>query len=203
MGVLGSAYITKEEFKSYQKIDRDEKDDLIESAIIAASSDIESYCGRQFNRADTLSSRIYTSRFYAWVDVDDFWTDEGLEVEYADSGDDVLYSNVATLYHLSPVNGIQNGQLGWPYRKISVRGSSWRFPEYESSIRVTAKWGWVAVPAPVRQSCLIMAAERFKLKDAPFGVAGVSDFGVMRVRQNPMVATMLRPYVRNYLKVGT
>jgi hypothetical protein len=42
----------------------------------------------------------------------------------------------------------------------------------------------------------MLAEETFKLKDAPFGVAGFGDFGVVRVRENPAVARLLAPYKR-------
>ena len=34
----------------------------------------------------------------------------------------------------------------------------------------------------------------FKLKDAPFGVAGMAEWGVVRVRANPMAMAMIAPY---------
>jgi hypothetical protein len=48
----------------------------------------------------------------------------------------------------------------------------------------------------VHEACLIAATEIFKLKDTPFGIGGYTDFGIMRVRDNPFVARMLAPYQR-------
>jgi hypothetical protein len=64
-------------------------------------------------------------------------------------------------------------------------------------LQVTARWGWTAVPAPVADACLILAEEDFKLKDSPFGVGGYGQFGIIRVRDNPMAARMLAPYRRD------
>jgi hypothetical protein len=63
-------------------------------------------------------------------------------------------------------------------------------------VRDTARWGWTAVPAPVKEATLALAEETFKMKDAPFGVAGMGEFGAIRVRANPRIVTMLSPYVR-------
>ena len=63
-------------------------------------------------------------------------------------------------------------------------------------MHVTARWGWPAIPAPVKQAAFLVSAEQWKLKDAPFGVAGFGEFGAIRVRLNPMVTTLLGPYRR-------
>jgi hypothetical protein len=47
-----------------------------------------------------------------------------------------------------------------------------------------------------------MAAETWKLKDAPFGVLGIDEFGVVRVRQNKMAASKLAPYSKTRLLIG-
>ena len=54
----------------------------------------------------------------------------------------------------------------------------------------------------VRRASLMLAIDFFKLKDAPFGVAGFGDYGPMRVMENPTVAGMLRRYIRSRVKVG-
>jgi hypothetical protein len=69
-------------------------------------------------------------------------------------------------------------------------------------LQVTARWGWSAVPPAVTEATLILAEELAKLKDAPFGVSGWTEFGVMRVRDNPFAARLLNPYRRNAVLVG-
>lgn len=78
-----------------------------------------------------------------------------------------------------------------------------RFPGTKrAAVQVTARWGWVAVPAPVKAACLISAAETFKLREAPFGVASFQDFGLARVRDNPIARRKLNPYRRDVLAVA-
>jgi hypothetical protein len=60
---------------------------------------------------------------------------------------------------------------------------------------VTGVFGWPAVPANVKQAALIAAADLFRLKDAPFGIAGFGEFGVVRVQANPRVMSLLRRYI--------
>jgi hypothetical protein len=42
-----------------------------------------------------------------------------------------------------------------------------------------------------------LAEELYKLKDAPYGVAGWSQYGAIRVRENPKVAELLADYSLN------
>jgi hypothetical protein len=58
--------------------------------------------------------------------------------------------------------------------------------EVRPSVQITALWGWPAVPSLVTEACYQLAEETFKLKDAPFGVAGVNDFGVLRIGNQTM-----------------
>jgi hypothetical protein len=63
-------------------------------------------------------------------------------------------------------------------------------------VEVTGVFGWPAVPAPVVQATMLVASELFRLRDAPFGVAGFGEFGAVRVRENPKVAALLDPYCK-------
>jgi hypothetical protein len=65
-----------------------------------------------------------------------------------------------------------------------------------ATLQVTAKFGWSAVPVDVEEACLLKAASLFKRKDAPFGVAGFGEFGVVRIRRDSDVGELLNPYVR-------
>jgi hypothetical protein len=94
-----------------------------------------------------------------------------------------------------------------PYRKAQVLQAGKWFPfvwpySHLDRIQITGTWGWPAVPPPVSQACLVLSAQWFKEKDAPFGVAGVSDFGVVKVQTNPWVTELLRPYIYMRRKVG-
>jgi hypothetical protein len=49
---------------------------------------------------------------------------------------------------------------------------------------------------------LLLAADLFKLKDAPFGIAGSADFGQVRVQAGSQVELLITPYVDPTRKVG-
>lgn len=206
---IGDTYVDLAELKSYLQIDASKTslDDALTSALESASSEIERHCNRQFNKATAATPRVYAPTALRAVEVDDFWTTTDLVVEM-DTGGDGSFSTVvpSTDYELYPYSGVVDGQPGWPYYKLRLVGGT-RFPTLyngrRGTVRVTAQWGWDTVPAPVQQACLIIAAETFQLKDAPFGVAGMDQFGsVFRVRDNRMAAAKLARYVRNRVMVG-
>lgn len=195
---LGDSYASPDELKDRLGLTDTNDDTRVVEALASVSREIEAVCDRQFNKTTSATSRVYYPHDLCWATVDDFHTTTGLVVA-TDQGDDGTYETVwsASDYQLEPLNGVVGGEQGWPYFKIRALRSRW-FPTtgIRAPIQVTAQWGWAAVPAPVKEACLILAEETFKLRDAPFGVAGFGDMGVVRVRSNPMAAQKLAPYMR-------
>lgn len=196
---VGDPYAELASLKSWFKIGDTADDSELQIAVDSASRGIEDHCHRQFNDAGSATARVYQPESKCWVVVDDFSTTTGLIVK-TDEDDDGVYETTwsASEFEVRPVNGVVNGRPGYPYWEVRTLGSRY-FPTtvQRPAVQVTARWGWAAVPKPVEQACLILAAEGFKLKDAPFGVAGFSEFGAVRVRDNPVVARMLAEYVRD------
>lgn len=213
---IGDPYATVDELTSYLFKQQESKatvlyaDDLA-SALASASQDLEQFCGRQFNQQITPTARVYEPESLKRAFVDDFYTTSGLIIETDTGGTgnfDQLWDPSLDV-ELFPTNGVVSGVPGWPFNELrACRGLY--FPKYapnpyrrKAIVRVTASWGWEVVPAPVHQACLIMAAETWKLRDAPFGVAGFTQFGgAVRVRQNPMAASKLQKYALDGVQVG-
>lgn len=205
---LGDPYATRSELKARLNITDINDEAGIDDALNSATQEIEGVCGRQFNDAGTVSARIYYPDTLTTVKVDDFSTTAGLIVaaDYSNAG---TYTTAiaAANYQLEPLNGIVDGSIGWPYNRIRAI-QTWYPLWYTSigdprtSIQITAQWGWTAVPSNVKSACLILAEEFFKLKDAPFGVAGFGAMGVVRVRENPKVMALLQRYIREPIQVA-
>lgn len=203
---LGDPYCTLDELKDYLKIPaaKENFDDLLEDALASATTEINETCNRQFNRVD--DDEDATERSFERVNpnlvyVDDFYTTEDLVVTVAD-----VDLTLGTDFQLMPLNGVVSGEPGWPFWKIKVRDGivvpAGGFSG-EAPVVVTAKWGWAAVPAPVKQACKIMAAENFQMKDTPFGVAGMDMFGTpLRVRDNRIAAGKIMRFTRGRIQVG-
>jgi hypothetical protein len=203
---LGDPYVELDALKAYLKIkpEKIEQDDNILDAINSASGEIEKHCNRQFNRTETASARVYEPEDAYTVSVDDFWSTTGLVVEVDTLGDGSFSTVVpASDYEVYPRNGVVDGQVGWPYYELQFVE---RLPIYnrrKGVVRVTAKWGWQAIPEAVRQAVVIIAAETFQLKDAPFGTAGMDQFGnIYHVRDNRIAAGKLARYCRRRIPAG-
>lgn len=184
-----------------EQVNSDRSSDLtgLERALSTATDEVTSICGRRFWRDDAVSAKTFPVNHHVWAWVADISTDVGVIVE-TDTSDDGSFGTTwaATDWELGPANGEVGGLTGFPYSKITAVGS-YVFPTWtrrERCLRVTARWGWVAIPDPVRSATLIAAEELWRMKDAPFGVAGINalDGALMRVRHNPFIASLLAPY---------
>ena len=72
-------------------------------------------------------------------------------------------------------------------------GGGWCFAR---RARVTADWGWPAVPDAIVEATLLLANRRFMRKDSPEGIAGWAAEGPVRVsRFDPDIEDLVGPYV--------
>lgn len=208
MGAMGQPYITALELKQYLNIDETKTSFnlRLEDAVNSASREVEQFCGRQFNRTETATPRLYEPTSQSWIGTDDFYSTDDLLIEHAAFGSAVYTGLEADTYALLPHNGVVDGTPGWPYNKIRTYTTALPYyGRYRPSglVRVTALWGWEVVPSAVRQATFLLAAQTFKLADAPFGVAGFDQAGsVVRVRDLPQVASKLNRFVSTPIMVG-
>lgn len=200
---IGDKYATTAELKARLSVGDSTDDTRLGEALDTASRAVERYCRRQFNLESSASARSYYPTSCELVMVDDFYTSTGLIVA-TDEGDDGTFEVTwaTTDYQLEPLNGVHDGATGWPYWRIRAVDRYGFTDGRRATVQITAKWGWSAVPAPVKEATLALAEEIFKMKDAPFGVAGWGEFGAIRVRQNMKINDMLNPYRRRALRVG-
>lgn len=205
---LGDPYITADDLATYLGVAGGKDKPLMENAVAAASDLVTDHCQRDFNTTTTATARVYETRTHLVCDVDDFHTTTDLVVK-TDTGDNGTYNQTWTIttdFVLEPRNGVEAALTGFPYRRVIAVGS-YLFPENtgRARVQVTAKWGWAAIPDKVKQATRILAAELYRLKDAPLGIAAAGEFGPLRVREVPQVALLLKAYqhpVRTGPRVG-
>lgn len=197
---LGDPYLSLPDFKIRFEVYDDDDDDRFLSALLSASSDINEYCGRQFNDAVTPSARTFISQNRQTVWLDDFSTLTGLVVKVGDSasGYTTTYT-VGTDFKVEPVNATFNEVPTSVYWKLkTLRAQRWpvRYCDDEN-VEVTARWGWPSVPQAVVDATYIRAAAIVRRKDSPEGVLGGFDGGgAVRVSifNDPDLVRLLRPY---------
>lgn len=198
---LGDPYVTLTQLKERVDIADTIDDAQITRALASATEEINRHCGRQFNDAESASARRFKPSTCARVLVDDFHTTTDLVVE--SSTDGITWTAwSASDYELEPADGVVDGLPGWPFWKIVAVGSRAFTRDRRPTVRVTARWGWAAVPANVVEACELIASESFKMNSAPFGVAGYGEFGPIRVRMNSRAESLLKRYQRNPVLVA-
>jgi len=184
----------------------DTVDDVrINLACDAATQQLQAECDRTFIYDTTTSARVFVASTWQEVEVDDFGTLTGLIVKTDDDEDGVFETTWAsTDYQVEPLNGRLAGQ-SWAYTRLrAIESLYWPRNRDRALVQVTARWGWATVPNNVKQAALIQAATLFKSGDAPLGVAGFGDIGVMRIRQalHPTAAALIAPYRRDPVLVA-
>lgn len=170
---------------------------LLQNAVTATSRAIERCCGRRFWADASPVARLYVTDGGDTVEVDDISAATGLVVETDLAGDGSFATTwAASDYRLGPLNADADGGA-YAWHSLTSVGVQY-FPATPwPALRVTALWGWSQVPDEVKQAAVIKSVSLFKRKDAPQGIAGFGDFGVVRIgRFDPDVTDLLRPYRR-------
>lgn len=205
---VGTWYVGLEEMKDRMGITDSADDSAMQTAILSASSWVNEFCGQHFNRI--TETRTYVPHSLWMLDIDPVVSVTAINVDRDGSGvfSEAWTQNVdyqlllgADRYNINAL-GIQR-----PYKKVQVIQTGRWFPflwpyTHWDRVSIAGTWGWPSVPPMVAEAVRILAADEFKLKDAPFGVAGVSDLGLVRVQANPWLVENLRPFINPKLKVG-
>jgi hypothetical protein len=200
-------YATAAELKARFGIPDSLEDTLVDSALDSVSRSIDRHCDRIFYITGSTTATFVATNPYCLTPADtDVWLGDIVTITSLKtdaSGDGVFETTwAATDYQLWPVNAASRPEVE-PYTEIRAVGTQ-TFPvpyaysqQRINRVQIVGTFGWpVQTPPAVKEACLILAAESFKLKDAPFGVAGFGEFGAVRVRDNPLAAKKLGPYQR-------
>jgi hypothetical protein len=203
-------YVGLEEMKSRLGITDTNDDYELQVAIFSACGWVNEYAGRHFNRI--TETRTFVPYDIYEMRVDDMVPGTTIQLSVDFDGDGVYEQawTEGTDYQRYTGRDVFNtGASGIirPYERIRVVNSGRTFPftwpfSPINRVQIATTWGWTAVPPPVAESSRILTADCFKGKDAPFGIAGMGDLGVVRITSNPWLAEMLRPFVRPRRKVG-
>ena len=173
-------------------------EDLLDRAINATSRAINRHCGRRFWQDSAVQAKVYRPRDtdIAWVD--DISTTTGLIIATDTTGDGTYDTTWATTdYQLEPLNADTDSEAHAWWRIVPIDRYTFPVDDRRTTLQVTAKFGWSAIPDDVNEACILRAAAIFKRKEAVFGVAGFGQFGEVRItRRDPDVMELLHPYVK-------
>ena len=196
-----NGYCTLAQVKAALRITDSTDDTLIEGSVEAASRLIDGYTLRNFYSVGT-ATRLFTAPDPLYCPIDDIaGTAITIQTSTQANGTfDVTFA--VTDYQLEPLNGNLDG-IAWAYDRIRAVGD-YAFPMVSANfgeqarVKVTAVFGWPAIPVAIVQATILQAARHFKRYDSPLGVAGFGDFGVVRVSRflDPDVQMLVEPYKR-------
>ena len=113
------------------------------------------------------------------------------------------YSKTLTLDTDFIMDPLTASALGRPFTQLTMDSNTESWPIFPGltqnglrpGVQVTAKWGWPSVPDDITVATLTLTADLYKRKDAPGGVLGLGDLGV--IRMSPVgrdVAQIVRAY---------
>ncbi|MEU0809518.1 phage head-tail connector protein [Streptomyces sp. NPDC005970] len=193
---MATEYATLDDLKAQMGIEADDttRDALLTKALKSASRGLERATGRRFwldasatTRTYRLEARIVRERDGDVLLVDDIGDVTGMVVE---SGSGSSWTAL-TGYETTPDNALADGYaITGLLKPHGIWGTT------STRIRITAKFGWPAVPDDIAQAALIQASRLFKRKDSPEGVMGSAEWGVVRLsRRDPDVWNLIEPYI--------
>jgi hypothetical protein len=196
---ITQGYATLTDVKNALRITDNLDDTLLETAIESASRMIDSYTARTFSNAGTAV------RNFAATDALNLIIDDAISVTTVQSTDEIgdTYTTwTANDYQLEPLNSRSDG-LYMPYTGIrAVNDYTWPVVDQQALCRITAVWGWAAVPTAIKQATIIQSSRLFKRLDSPLGVLGMGDLGQIRVSRylDPDVEQLAMPFriMRNF-----
>lgn len=192
-------YATLEQVKAALRITDGIDDGLLNTAIAAASTYVDGYCGRIFDVADGTTTKDYApSGRMEPLFVDDLTTVVSIKID-----EDLDRSFATTLapidFQLEPLNGTAFGNPSPFYIIRPQEDGYWPLYDGRATVRVEATFGFPAIPDPVREAVILQSSRLFTRLDSPLGIAGFGEMGAMRVsfRGDPDVNMLLAPYVRS------
>lgn len=191
---ITNGYATLAQLKASLRITDVVDDSLLELAIETASREIDGVCERQFFQ--TSETRIFTPRDSYITEIDDVVSITTLKTSSAANGVfDVTWAG--SDYQLEPLNGIAGG-IATPQNIVRAVGDyTFTLDGGEATVQIAGTFGFATVPTAIKQATVLLSSRIFKRNDAPLGVTGFGDLGVIRVGKiDPDVEAMIMPWKR-------
>lgn len=163
--------------------------DDVTAALAAASTAVERYCDRVFTGDEAASARLFGPARPDRLSVDDIATADDLAVAVGRPGAFSAFTDVTPW----PYNAAAKGE---PFTELRT-ASAFPLSEVYPTVEVTARWGWAAVPDDVVDAVLLLGSKLYFRRGSPGGVAGMGDYGVVRIIGGDRdMQLLLEPYVR-------
>lgn len=202
-------YATPTEYKAWIKLNDAVDDAVILDIQIAVTEWIDEYTDRHFWRDGVIGTevaRTFEACHRYELDIDDLVPGSVTAFKTDEAGDGTFETTwAASDYELRPTNQ----PTGKPYtRAEAVAGRlfpvRWSRTGRADRVQITGIWGWPTVPRMVHRACMMQTNRELKRAGSPEGVAGISEFGQIRLsgRLDPDVERNLNPLRRRAVLVA-
>lgn len=195
---ITNGYATLEEVKAALRVIDTIDDALIETAIEAASREIDGHTERFFYNAGTETKLFIPTDFFL-CEVDDLISVTTIKTRAQGTAFSVVFGE--NDFQLEPLNGNVGG-IDTPFTRIRAIGEK-LFPQFDirdtnafkATVEVTGVFGFSEVPKAINQATILLGMRQFKRFDAPLGVAGFGDIGAINItRVDPDVMALIAPF---------
>lgn len=195
---ITNGYATLNEVKAALRVTDTIDDALIETAIEAASREIDGHTERFFYNAGTETKLFIPTDFFL-CEVDDLISVTTIKTRAQGTAFSVVFG--ANDFQLEPLNGNVGG-IDTPFTRIRAIGEK-LFPQFDirdtnafkATVEVTGVFGFSEVPKAINQATILLGMRQFKRFDAPLGVAGFGDIGAINItRVDPDVMALIAPF---------
>lgn len=199
---ITNGYATLAQIKATDRLNISTSDSVsdtaLEGIITAVSRAIDRDCGRYFYKSTAAENRYFTARSSTTIFVGDVVSVSAL---YTDNlSGDRTYPNTwsTTDYDLFPYEADAVSEPE-PFRFIDIAPQGlYRFPALlAKGVKLSAVFGWNAVPAAVTEACLLWSERWFKRYKTPLGISAFNALGEQMSRippPDPDVKDLLNNY---------
>lgn len=172
-------------------------DDDVLAAVVAASRQIDQWCGRRFYKDSSDTTRYYTPIRPGRLNIHDLADLTSVSVDQDSDGTFETTWTENTEFTFDPLNAETDG---WPRTAIRVVPRSGAYlPCEPRAVKVVGRHGWDTVPPAVVQATTILASRLLKrARETPYGISAVGLEGeAVRISAiDPDVNALIQPYKR-------
>lgn len=200
---ITNGYCELAEIKEKERLDLPTKefDTALEGCITAVSRSIDLQCGGRFFWKDTNDGTYYFNAFdERSILIGDFASITSVSIDISGSR---TYTDLtlSTHYDLWPYNAVADGR---PYQGVEIAPVSGRyFPVgINKGVKIVGKRGWPAVPANIKEACILWSMRMYKRYSTVLGISGMSALGETNVKvppPDPDVMLLLSEYILSHI----
>lgn len=195
------AYATLADLRQWLGILDGADDTELSLALDASQTAVSAWCGADFNVYAQTSAKVFAAANRRLLDLGSVGLSIGSQTGLAvatDEDDDGTFETVWTAgdWQVEPLNSAWPGGSSRPGDRLRAIGD-YRFPvggTGRARVQITARWGWPAVPKPVKLATLILTTAWHQRRATMTGRSGFDGFFNSAIGDDQSLQDLLAPY---------